>query len=486
MTEERKQERVFYSWQDDTVRKDNRHFIEVALKRAIKAVNKEGLSFDELVIDRDTKGVPGAPLIEETILRKIKASALFVADVTIIGKANSGKPVTNPNVMAEFGFALASLSDDDLVLVINLAYGEIEDLPFDLRHRRVMPYTMPPNSDGEDETSKTARKEVARELQQDFENALRAWLNKRSLKPALPLLSPVEQLEDYLLDPSNVRRAVRLIETEIEKFTEGIKAISASEIARNETPDGVFQLMQTYEKLASDVLHVLIRACYDDDGPLTQAIVKGMNTLANIDGLNHSFGQPHLYPALLLLYAGGIAAVAGKRFATLAALLRQVKIRTVNNPRGSSAARDLTPHRVIDERIAKLLPPVKANYTPISTYFFSLLREPLGRIIKVNFEYEESFFIFEYLFALASAAAHKEVWGAVAAPVGSYIWERNLLNPPYIFDVVDKELGVQRDSWPPFKGGIFDGTFDEFLLFKKQVDESIKKLIASHYPSVST
>ena len=147
--------------------------------------------------------------------------------------------------------------------------------------------------------------------------------------------------------------------------------------------------------------------------------------------------------------------------------------------------RELTPHRVIDERIAKLLPPVKANYTPISTYFFSVLRRTASRIIKVSWEYEESFFIFEYLFALASAAAHREVWGAVAAPVGSYIWERNLRNPPYIFDVADKELEVQRDSWPPFKAGIFDGSFDEFLVFKKQVDESIKKLITGHYPSVS-
>ena len=55
MAEERKQERVFYSWQNDTVRKDNRYFIEEALKRAINTVNKEGLSLDELVIDRDTK-----------------------------------------------------------------------------------------------------------------------------------------------------------------------------------------------------------------------------------------------------------------------------------------------------------------------------------------------------------------------------------------------------------------------------------------------
>ncbi len=109
----------------------------------------------------------------------------------------------------------------------------------------------------------------------------------------------------------------------------------------------------------------------------------------------------------------------------------------------------------------------------------------LRRVIKVDGEYEECFFLFEYLFAIASAFEHREVWGAVAAPVGSYIWERNLRNPPFIFDVTDKELSLQRESWGPFKAGIFDGTLEEFLVFKQQVDESIKNVIRNHYSSIS-
>ncbi len=214
-------------------------------------------------------------------------------------------------------------------------------------------------------------------MQLDFENALRAWLIKRTPKPVVPLLSPVEQLEEYLLDASNVPRAGRLIESEIENLSERIRAISASDTARDQTPDGVFKLMQAYENAASDMLELYVRACHNDDGSLTQTLVKALNALAHTTPLNHSVGKPHLYPVLLLLYAGGIAAIAGKRFSTLVALLRDVKIRTVDNARGSSAAYQLNPYRVIGESIAKYLPPVRANYTPISTYFFSLLRETL-------------------------------------------------------------------------------------------------------------
>jgi hypothetical protein len=483
MVEYKQPQRVFYSWQDDTARKDNRYFIEDALKRAIKTVNKDDAVMDELIIDRDTKDIPGAPLIAEAILAKIDASAMFVADVTIIGRANSGKPITNPNVMTEFGYALKTLADDDLVLVFNEAYGGIPDLPFDLKHRRVMRYNLPPQDGTEDDSTRALRREVAQTLQRDLEAALRTWTNKR-VKSVPTVPSPIEQFEEYLLDPGSVRRAIRVLDLEIDKFHQGIEAISNSAISRDQTPAGVFQLMQAYEKLASDLLPVFIRACYEDDGAFIQALVRGLSSLAHTPAIDHDFGEPQLYPALVVLYAGGIAALAGKRFSTLIALLRNVKIRTKDDRRGAVAARHLTPHRVVDERVAKNLPPVVANHTPISTYFFSLLREPLRLVIKIDGEYAEDFFLFEYLFALASALAHKEVWGASAAPTGSYIWEQNLRTPPYIYEVADKELKSQGDSWPPFKAGIFDGTFEEFLTFKQEVDESIKKEIRLHYPGI--
>src|SRR6185503_20571036 len=97
--------------------------------------------------------------------------------------------------------------------------------------------------------------------------------------------------------------------------------------------------------------------------------------------------------------------------------------------------------RVIDERTAKELPPVKAHHFPMSDHLFGVLREPLKRVIKLDSEYEEAFLRFEYLFGLASAFANKKFGlGGVYAPVGSYMWERNLRRPPYIYDVTNDEL----------------------------------------------
>jgi hypothetical protein len=56
-------------------------------------------------IDHDTRGVAGTPPIAETILRKIDAASVFIADVTPVAVTDQGKQVANPNVLIELGYA---------------------------------------------------------------------------------------------------------------------------------------------------------------------------------------------------------------------------------------------------------------------------------------------------------------------------------------------------------------------------------------------
>jgi hypothetical protein len=69
-------------------------------------------------------------------------------------------------VLVELGYALYALGPARLLLVLNTAYGEPEQLPFDLRMRRTLSYRMPENVFGRS----GERKKLAR----DFEVALRA------------------------------------------------------------------------------------------------------------------------------------------------------------------------------------------------------------------------------------------------------------------------------------------------------------------------
>jgi len=118
---------VFYSWQADTSTLVGRNLIERALEKALGELNKgdevEEAQREELAVDRDTMGVAGSPPIVQTIFDKIDRAAVFVPDLTFVGKRLDDRPTPNPNVLIEYGWALKSLTHSRIVPVMNVAFG---------------------------------------------------------------------------------------------------------------------------------------------------------------------------------------------------------------------------------------------------------------------------------------------------------------------------------------------------------------------------
>jgi len=148
---------VFYSWQSDLPNSTNRGFIQGCLEKAIKELKAEGTVAVEPALDRDTEGRPGSPDIADTIFEKIDNCSAFVADVSFInGCTNNTSPAfategercsctrltPNPNVIAEWGRATRSVDFNRIICVLNETTGDVEDLPFDLRKRRILTYRL--------------------------------------------------------------------------------------------------------------------------------------------------------------------------------------------------------------------------------------------------------------------------------------------------------------------------------------------------------
>jgi hypothetical protein len=152
---------VFYSWQSDLDGKTTRSFIEEALKRAIKALQKDDTLDVEPVIDRDTKDVPGSPDIAKTILEKIDRAQIFVGDVTIVNQGEK-RLTPNPNVVYELAYARRALGSEHIIMVINTAYGAQPDLPFDLRQHRAIGYLLPKDAE---EIEGRSRADTRRDLE---------------------------------------------------------------------------------------------------------------------------------------------------------------------------------------------------------------------------------------------------------------------------------------------------------------------------------
>jgi hypothetical protein len=120
--------KIFYSWQATLPSSANRGLIRTSLTKAIEQLNEEFAVEDrnEATLDSDTANTPGSPDIIRTILAKIDAATIFVADITLV---NETQP--NANVMFELGYAIKALGESNIILLFNEHYGKTKDLPFE-------------------------------------------------------------------------------------------------------------------------------------------------------------------------------------------------------------------------------------------------------------------------------------------------------------------------------------------------------------------
>jgi hypothetical protein len=140
---------IFYCWQDHLEQRHHRYLIRTALTNAINRVQAEIPDNVEctLRLDSDTSDKAGAVDIANTILSKIASSAMLVGDVTpcLWDDANR-RFYPNPNVMFEVGYGAKALGWSRILCVFNAgrtgseAKLRAEDVPFDIRHRRLSSY----------------------------------------------------------------------------------------------------------------------------------------------------------------------------------------------------------------------------------------------------------------------------------------------------------------------------------------------------------
>lgn len=179
---------VFYSWQSWTPGKLNRHFIGDAVEKAAKAIREDDTIEVEAVVDRDTYGEAGSVDIAATIFRKIAESQIFICDATIITEPDVPHPAPNPNVMVELGYAAAVLGWERIICVVNTTFGTVDDMPFDLRSRRLLTYELTDDS--------TNKPEVKKRLTSALKEAIQVIIEKAEAE-LVPMV--VDEDEDELV-----------------------------------------------------------------------------------------------------------------------------------------------------------------------------------------------------------------------------------------------------------------------------------------------
>lgn len=127
---------VFYSWQSDV--NATRRFLQNFLNQLPKKLSDIAL----VEVERDTKGLAGSPDIIDSIYEKIDQANLFIADITLINSQTTGRKTPNPNVLIELGYAIHALGWNKIILLFNKDCGKVEELPFDINHRRITSFSL--------------------------------------------------------------------------------------------------------------------------------------------------------------------------------------------------------------------------------------------------------------------------------------------------------------------------------------------------------
>lgn len=182
---------IFYSWQSDI--KQNDKFVQDCIADAIKNINSTD---SEYKIDRDTLNKNGTPDIPNTVFNKIADEIdIFISDISIINKkhrttSNNLRLTPNPNVLLELGFAASAILWDNIICVMNIAYGLPDELPFDMRYRKPITFDIP---EGCDNGVLEAEK---KKLTEEFEKTIRS-LNPNEKKYRLRETSKVLVSNDW-------------------------------------------------------------------------------------------------------------------------------------------------------------------------------------------------------------------------------------------------------------------------------------------------
>ena len=218
--------------------------------------------------------------------------------------------------------------------------------------------------------------------------------------------------------------------------------------------------LKQYESLTENLRVIVLTGCRWGEAKYAAYWARCLERIAN-PAVTH-FGDGgwfnlRWYPALLVLYAGGVASMAASGYEALAALLSpQVKVRC--------AAGDLPLVRlvntgmVLEDHYAVNLPGVKgymnSKLTPFSQYLYAVLRESFRNMLPEDSRYETCFHRFECFLTLV----HRDVvsdW-SLALP-GRFAWRDRKA-----WEDIVREAKEAKELWQPLGAGLFGGSLRRF------------------------
>jgi SIR2-like domain len=276
---------------------------------------------------------------------------------------------------------------------------------------------------------------------------------------------------------SNPQRKIDLHDLVLAETERIVDAISKANFSLESIPyTEISNYIARYENLTEILQTMFAVGCYWGEDEHISIWQKSLIRLTNPPQFVGSYvvllANLRLYPALLLLYIGGIVAVVGGKYRTLRALLNETTARDDRERTIPLMVKVNAGAKIFDTRELNQVPDMENTRAPMSKRLFSAARESVREFLPDDRDYQEAFDRFEYLLALSYIQITAREW----APLGLFATRDPFDNEKAIEKVVQAELQRDRAEWPPLKGGLFEGDFEVAMQTKKTFDQFLSRV----------
>lgn len=273
----------------------------------------------------------------------------------------------------------------------------------------------------------------------------------------------VASLKRFIVDDRFRIELRDLVTAEVERQVESLSTLSVQ--VQQLPPDAVLERLKRYEIGMDMLVNLVANGCYWGTPHQAELWVEVVSRVLDISPPQSGTTillNLRRYPVCMLLYAGGIAAIAAKKYETLRVLLKDTRT-SIDMPidgKDDLLIRKLVLGRVLDAEVLNRCLGGQQYKTPLHDRLHSFLHDTLRPFLPNDHRYDDAFDRFEYLFALVYLDAQEKDGLPLWAPAGRFAWRNRSIGAQgsHISELLWEEYKKEKSNWEPIRAGLFENS----------------------------
>lgn len=243
--------------------------------------------------------------------------------------------------------------------------------------------------------------------------------------------------------------------------------------------DAVRDRLEKCDQLLEPLLFVVVVGCFGGPKDMGSTWTGVIEFIGEYPQLHQQYvtnlRRLRAYPALVLAYGAGVAAVASKNYAVLAEVFTDTKTINFQTDEEQALPQSLYPGAIMDSQFAPGIFKDEPEPRDLNGHLRRVVRAALLDLVPSDRKFNESFDRFEALLALVHADLNRRAgrtnWQWV--PLGQFHSRRG--NQPSVWSILKAEADATGENWPVLKAGLLKASPDYFNEIKEGIDQFLAR-----------